>query len=530
MSSEYDVVVVGAGLSGLCAAVRLKQADSSLRIVVLEAKERIGGRTLSIRLRSARGTDVWDLGGQWVSSSQPHILTLLEDLGLQTYQQNVDGTKLMQVVGQDIKSYNHSIPQISFLAALELHRYIQRVESLCQEVSIDDPYQHPEAALLDGMTCESYKNTYLQSDAAKELMDIAFRVTFGCESARLSALYFLWYSRAAGSMMNLFKASRGTAQELKVEGGTQQICHLLSMKVGTENIYLSHPVERIVQDEDRDIVTVITENGQSFRAAKVIMALPVSEAVKLKYTPPLPEPRRVLYANMPMGHLTKFVVTYERPFWREKGYSGEIVTGGGIPLVADCDTGPLGVVYDNTTHKGSPALVGFIAGHQGIQWSTQTPEERKSAVLLSLAKFFGTEAAQPLEYAEKIWSEEPYNGGCPVNLATPGMMQYFNKHLRMPLGRIYWAGTETSTVWCGYMNGAVQAGWRAAKEVLHDIRPGSMTEKDLYDTAYSPFATIIPYQRKRKSATVLLLEFSAIVSLVTFVAIGIRRMYFRMAL
>jgi len=169
--------------------------------------------------------------------------------------------------------------------------------------------------------------------------------------------------------------------------------------------------------------------------------------------------------------------------------SGEIVSNGGFPLVNGCDTGPLGVVYDGTTHLDSPALVGFIAGHIGIQWSSKTPMERKGAVLQTLAYFFGNEALDPLEYAEKLWSEEPYNGGCPVNIVTTGMMKYYSKLIRTPFGRIHWAGTETATSWCGYMEGAVQAGWRAAKEVLHNFYPERFTDKELEDTAYSKFSS-----------------------------------------
>jgi monoamine oxidase len=42
----------------------------------------------------------------------------------------------------------------------------------------------------------------------------------------------------------------------------------------------------------------------------------------------------------------------------------------------------------------------------------------------------------------------------------------FGTALRTPVDRIHWAGTETSTFWNGYMDGAVRSGERAATEVL----------------------------------------------------------------
>lgn len=72
-----------------------------------------------------------------------------------------------------------------------------------------------------------------------------------------------------------------------------------------------------------------------------------------------------------MGHLTKYICTYSKAFWREKGYSGEVVSSGGPKVVEGCDTSPLCVIYDATTHSGSPALLGFLGGDQGTQWTNK---------------------------------------------------------------------------------------------------------------------------------------------------------------
>lgn len=171
-------------------------------------------------------------------------------------------------------------------------------------------------------------------------------------------------------------------------------------------------------------------------------------------------------------------------YWREAGYSGEVVSNGGGPLNG-CRTGPISVVYDATTNNGVPALVGFYAGKPGVEWHNKSvsewfmpslkvvtlflphrqKEDRREAILSCLRDCFGPWALKPTSYTEKIWSEEPFNGGCPVSFGVPGVAFTFHS-LRQPHGRVHWCGTETSTHWAGYLSGAVQSGRRAACEVM----------------------------------------------------------------
>ncbi|XP_038573074.1 amine oxidase [flavin-containing]-like, partial [Micropterus salmoides] len=104
--------------------------------------------------------------------------------------------------------------------------------------------------------------------------------------------------------------------------------------------------------------------------------------------------------------------------------------------------------------------------------------ERRKAVLSSLVKYLGPEAASSIHYEEKDWAKEDYSGGCPVNVMAPGLLTYYHPSLRKPCGRIHWAGTETATQWCGYMSGAVQAGQRAALEVLAELCPMVLTQEE----------------------------------------------------
>jgi monoamine oxidase len=189
----------------------------------------------------------------------------------------------------------------------------------------------------------------------------------------------------------------------------------------------------------------------------VIVAIPPLLAGRIHYANPLPVRRDQLTARMPMGSVIKYVVTYERPFWREAGFSGE----------AFSDTGPLVTTFDDTSHDGSqPALVTFSDGGVARDWGDRAPAERRQAVINELVRFFGPQAGRPTGIVEKNWNEDPWSGGCYAGVMGPGTMTEYGPALREPCGRIHWSGTETATVWAGYIDGAIESGERAAGEVL----------------------------------------------------------------
>ena len=111
--------------------------------------------------------------------------------------------------------------------------------------------------------------------------------------------------------------------------------------------------------------------------------------------------------------------------------------------------------------------MGFIEGDEARHWSAQPAEQRQAVVLECFARYFGSRALQPIEYVDKSWMDEPFARGCYAALFPPGLWSNGAARLREPLGRMHFAGTETASRWMGYFDGAVQAGERAAAEVLN---------------------------------------------------------------
>ncbi|KAM4634033.1 putative flavin-containing monoamine oxidase A isoform 2-T2 [Polymixia lowei] len=441
MTAEvWDVVVVGAGLSGLSAAHLLKKRNDKLRILILEGKDRVGGRTVTKELPASDGVDRWDLGGQWVGSTQTHIMEVIQELGLEIYPQYNIGKKVHHMGGPDakVRTYSTSIPALSPVVLMDLSQFLWKIDRLCATVCTQDPSRTPNAVELDSMTFHSYIEQHAWTRELKEEMQLSSRAVFGIEPSQMSFLFFLVYSAAAGGVLALLESTPGSAQEFKVK--------------------------------DAEWATVKTDT-RSFLCRAVIVTCPPHLAAKIHYKPSLPHQREFLTQNMPVGHMIKFIITYQTAFWREKGLSGEIVA----QPSGDC---PLSVTFDATSPGRNAALVGFIAGLQASEWSCREAGERMAAVVASLVKYLGPEAASFIHYEEKDWAKEEYNGGCPVNVMAPGLLTYYHPSLRRPCGRIHWAGTETATQWCGYMSGAVQAGQRAAMEVLAELWPSTLTQEE----------------------------------------------------
>ncbi len=252
----------------------------------------------------------------------------------------------------------------------------------------------------------------------------------------------------------------GGAQERRFVGGAQQVAERVAAALG-ERLIRNTPIHTITQD---DAGVRVVGDGLVVTAQQAIIALPPTLAGRLRYQPPLPGLRDQLTQRLPMGTVIKTQCLYPTPFWRAAGLTGQ----------ASSDSGAVRVTFDNTPPSGAPGvLLGFIEGDEGRAWGQRTADERRAATLDCLARYFGDEARNPIEYVEQSWAEEEYTRGCYAGYMPPGVWSQFGPALRAPIGRLHWAGTETATIWNGYMDGAVQSGERAAAEALAALgRPG----------------------------------------------------------
>ena len=447
---SVDAVVVGAGFAGLSAAYELEKQGAS--VVVVEARDRVGGRTLNAPL----GADhIVEVGGEFAGPTQTAILGLAATVGVETFKTFNTGNNLLYYQGEVLPYDALALPPIPPDELAELvNALVVTLDVLAQQIPLDTPWQAPGVDVrgLDGQTLESWKQANLSSNGARVLVDVIMKTVFGCEARDISLLYFLFYLHSGGGILQLVTTGDG-AQDARFRGGSQLIAQRVAALL-RRRVLFDSPV-RTIRDRGSDVI-VLTDRRR-LRAGRVIVALAPALCGRIVFDPPLPARRDQLTQRVPQGSIIKVEAVYPTPFWRDAGLTGQAVS----------DVGPVAATFDNTPEDGAPGVImGFIGGDDARVWGLHSKAERSAAVLDQFSHIFGSQALNASDYIEHDWSEDPWTRGCPVGFMPTGVLTMYGPALRPPVGRIHWAGTETAEVWNGYMDGAVTSGVRAAQEVL----------------------------------------------------------------
>ncbi|MED5812451.1 NAD(P)/FAD-dependent oxidoreductase [Mycolicibacterium sp. 050232] len=429
-TEQATVVVVGAGVSGLTAARELHRRG--IDVVVLEAADRLGGRTMSET--TALGSTV-DLGGQWIGHGHRRLTALADELGLTRYQMHTGPMPGLIHRSRPLSAVSPAVLMAgAVLAGLEM----------LSRTGVPQRW--------NDITVESWLHR-VPGRTPRRLLEVIAAVSWTADLDRHSVYAAARMIRQQGGVLTMLSTKGGAQDSLLVEG-MRGLAAGLAADLDSR-IRLGHRVVSIRRDDCG--VTVQTTAG-AVRASKVIVTVPAPVAASINYDPPLPPDRAQLADHTYMGSVYKAIAVYDDPFWRRRR--------GGELIVLD---GPGSGVFDTSPPDGPGHLCVLIGGPAARELDGLSADARQKAVLEPLIGHIGPEVLDPVSWHEKSWHTDEYAGGGYMALPIAGTLGGLLPWPCEPVGHIHWAGTETASDHAGYIEGAIESGLRVAHEVTQAL-------------------------------------------------------------
>ncbi|MUL64646.1 amine oxidase [Mycobacterium sp. CBMA 234] len=445
------VVVVGAGLAGLTAAVDLMEAGAD--VVVLEARNRVGGRMHGVPLSESA---VADGGAAYLGVRHTELLAMVRHYGLPLTSTEMAGDSTFLMSGERTTTSGRMPP----FDAVALGGLFDRLEDVVAQVDCDAPWRSAQAESLDRLSAARWLTEQTQHPDAQTFFPLFIGEMMAADPARISVLHMAFYLRSGGGIRYL-NAFEGGAQQWRIEGGAHQLCAALARRLG-ERVLLGHPVCVIDQSSGDVVVQSISDvdgHRTEFLADEVIVAVPPLLAQRIAFCPTLGAPRATKVTGR--GCAVKVHLGYPAPIWREFGLSGWSMSSDG-PLLSTVD--------DSPADASAGVLTGFVTGAAASAFSALSEHEQQEAALAHVARLF-PQLPRPTSCAVTDWLSEKYSKGCYAALFGAGDWLELGPNLTSPHHRLHWAGTETSSEFFGLMEGAIRSGHRVATELVGDIAP-----------------------------------------------------------
>jgi monoamine oxidase len=447
-----DACVVGAGFAGLAAARQL--VAGGVRVVVLEARHRVGGRTWNREMPDGLSVSV---GGTWLGIGQERMFQLCKDVGVDTYEQFSHGDHLVRLDDTNVRYHGSAVPKRYVVGLGAYALAVRRLSRMADRLPLERPWDADGAEELDARTLSEWMSSRrnVPSKLGRELTQMAMRVLFCTDPAELSVLGALVLARGGAGTKRGFEYYTDSAltETHLIDGDPPAVAERIGAGLG-DALHLGQAVRAISQS---DAGVEVHTDDLVVAAERVIVATPPVLASRIAFDPALPPGHQHLLLRMVPGAAIRVITTYSEPFWREDGLCGES---------ADPHS-PVVITIDQCPMDGTPGVLSSYAfGPEALRLARLHAARRRAEWLGELVKRFGAAAGEPTGYLETDWSAEAWSQGGMISHFAPGVLTTYGAALREPAGRIHWAGAERATEMHGLIEGAVRSGERAAREVL----------------------------------------------------------------
>ncbi len=435
------VIVVGAGLAGLTAAHDLR--DAGWDVVVLEARDRVGGRVKTVYEPFTDGLHA-EAGGESIDDNHHAIRALIERFGLHTVPRpaNRDATATTFVRGR-------RRPAAEFVAArggrvlADYDRYYAAVDRLGEGVDPLHPERARHATRLDAHSLASFIDGLDLVPEAKFLVTISETSEYATEPDRLSLLFVAQQSAVVANVPD------AAAETMRIRGGNDGLPRAMAAQLGAA-LHLQAAVGRI--EHHRDHVTVVSSVGR-FQAAHVVLAMPPLPLRHIHFSPSLPHEARSVIEGLELGPAVKVITEYRDRFWNRDGASGLVIS----------DL-PFHIAWDATDSMPPPPAAGilttFTTGRSAVRLGARTDRARVIDIRRQIARIYPEATAAQIVSVTKAWRNDPLTGGG-YAAWKPGQFREGWGALRRDDGRVHFAGEHTEAL-AGYMESAVRSGHRIA--------------------------------------------------------------------
>ncbi|WEG09704.1 NAD(P)/FAD-dependent oxidoreductase [Microbacterium horticulturae] len=444
-----DVVVIGAGPAGTAAANTLQEAR--LSVAVLEARDRVGGRTWTNTVDGA-----WlELGGQWISPDQTALLETIEDLGLETYSRYREGESVYIGREGEAVRFTGDIFPVAPETEKTMVALIEKLDTMVAQVDPDRVWEAPDAEALDKISFEAWLREQTSDQEVIDNIGLFIGAMMLTKPPHaFSMLQALQMAASAGSFTDLVDAD--FILDKRVVGGMQSVSQGLAARLG-DDVFLEQPV-RFLEWSDNGVVA--RADGMTVRARHAILAHAPVLYSRISFEPPLPRRQQQLHQHLSMGLVIKVHAVYERPFWREQGLSGTAFSPYELAHEA----------YDNTNHGDERGtLVAFVSDRLADGVFELSADERREKILDSLSHYYGPEAKNPLVYYESDWGTEEWTRGAYAASFDLGGLARYQKDVRTPVGPIHFACSDIAGAGFQHVDGAIRMGRTVAAEIAAEI-------------------------------------------------------------